>query len=80
MALLIGAALGYLISQLRAARRVGELRVELEAARVRLESETTSQNRLQSTFESVAGQTLRDNSEMFLRMARESLGRDHSPR
>jgi DNA recombination protein RmuC len=76
VALLIGAALGYLISQVRAARRVEALRVALEAARVRLESETASQERLQSTFESVAGQTLRDNSEMFLRMAREALGRD----
>src|SRR5882757_1763249 len=77
MALLIGAALGYLVAQLRAARRIEELHVELEATRVRLENETASQDRVQSTFESVAGQTLRDNSEMFLRMAHEALGRDH---
>lgn len=76
VALVLGALLGYLVSQLRAGRRLEQLRVELEAARVRLESETASQDRLQSTFESVAGQTLRDNSEMFLRMAREALGRD----
>jgi DNA recombination protein RmuC len=77
-ALLIGAALGFLIAQLRAARRVEQLRVELETARVRLESETVSAGRLQTTFESLAGQTLRSNSEMFLRMAHEALGRDQA--
>jgi len=76
--LLIGAVLGFLIAQLRAARRVEQLRVELETARVRLESETVSAGRLQTTFESLAGQTLRSNSEMFLRMARETLGRDQA--
>src|SRR6266702_5775265 len=35
-----------------------------------------SEGRLRSAFESLAGRTLRDNSEMFLRMAREALGRD----
>ena len=39
VALLIGAALGFLVAQVRAARRVEQLRVELETARVRLESE-----------------------------------------
>ena len=76
LALLVGAALGYLVAQVRSARRVEQLRVELETARVRLESETASAGRLQSTFESLAGQTLHANSEMFLRMAREALGRD----
>jgi len=76
--LLIGAVLGFLIAQLRAARRVEQLRVELETARVRLESETVSAGRLQTTFESLAGQTLHSNSEMFLRMARETLGRDQA--
>jgi DNA recombination protein RmuC len=67
-ALLTGALLGFLLSQLRAAQRVGQLRVELEAARVRLEAGARQ--------ESLAGQTLHSNSEMFLRMAREALGRD----
>jgi DNA recombination protein RmuC len=78
VALLIGAALGFLVAQVRAGRRVEQLRVELETARVRLESETASTGRLQATFESLAGQTLRSNSEMFLRMAREALGRDQA--
>jgi len=76
VALLIGALLGYLIAQVRAGRRIEQLRVELEAARIRLESETASDGRLRSAFDSLASQTLHANSEMFLRMAREALGRD----
>ncbi len=87
VALLTGALLGFLGSQLRAAHRIEQLRVELEATRIRLESETRveaerialleeSEDRLRSAFESLAAQTLHNNSEMFLRMARETLGRD----
>jgi DNA recombination protein RmuC len=76
VALLIGALLGYLIAQVRAGRRIEQLRVELEAARIRLESETASEGRLRSAFDSLASQTLHANSDMFLRMAREALGRD----
>src|SRR5215469_482980 len=86
-ALLAGSLLGFLIAQVRSDQRIGQLRVDLEAARVRLESETRldaerialleeSEERLRSAFSSLAGQTLRDNSEMFLRVAREALGRD----
>lgn len=86
-ALATGLLLGFLVAQVRAGRRIGQLRVDLETARVRLESETRleasriaqlqeSEAQLRATFDSLAGQTLRDNSEMFLRMAREALGRD----
>ncbi len=75
-ALLTGALLGYLIALLRSGHRIEQLRVDLEAARVRLESETESEERLRTEFDSIAGQTLRANSEMFLRMAREALSRD----
>jgi DNA recombination protein RmuC len=85
--LLAGCLLGYLVAQMRTARRMEQLRVDLETTRVRLESETRldaeriglleeSEERLRSAFTSLAGQTLRENSEMFLRMARETLGRD----
>ena len=37
-ALLVGALLGFLVAQIRAARRIEAVRIELEAARVRLES------------------------------------------
>jgi DNA recombination protein RmuC len=40
VALLAGCLLGYLVAQLRAARRIEQLRVDLETTRVRLESET----------------------------------------
>ncbi|HVS75787.1 MAG TPA: DNA recombination protein RmuC, partial [Steroidobacteraceae bacterium] len=87
--LALGAALGFLLGQLRAAGRVESLRVELEAARVRLEAAVRqeaeraalleqSEARLRASFDSLAGETLRANSELFLRLAREALGRDQA--
>jgi DNA recombination protein RmuC len=86
-ALLTGALLGFLIAQVRSGHRIEQLRVDLETARVRLEAGARgeaerialleeSETRLRSAFDSLAGQTLRANSELFLRMAREALGRD----
>jgi DNA recombination protein RmuC len=88
-ALLVGALFGFLIAQIRAARRIEAVRIELEAARVRLESSARqeadrialleqSEARLRAAFESLAGETLRSNSELFLRLAREALGRDQA--
>ncbi len=87
--LAIGAALGFLLGQLRAVRRIGSLRLELEGARVRLEASARqeaeriafleqSEARLRASFDALAGQTLRANSELFLRLAREALGRDQA--
>jgi DNA recombination protein RmuC len=86
-ALLAGAVLGFLVAQLRAARQIEAVRIELEAARVRLESTTRqeadrislleqSEARLREAFDSLAGATLRSNSESFLQLAREAMGRD----
>jgi DNA recombination protein RmuC len=88
-ALVVGAALGFLLGQMRALRRIETLRVELEAARVRLEAGARqeadriafleqSEARLRASFDSLAGETLRANSELFLRLAREALGRDQA--
>ncbi len=82
-----GAVLGALLAHIRATQRVEGLRVELTAAQVRLEAETLkdtervamleqSEQRLRAAFDSLAGETLRTNSELFLRMAHEALGRD----
>ncbi|MGB6486102.1 MAG: DNA recombination protein RmuC [Steroidobacteraceae bacterium] len=87
--LLVGAALGFLLAQLRAMRRIESLRVELETTRVRLETGARqeaeriafleqSETRLRASFDSLAGETLRANSELFLRLAREALGRDQA--
>lgn len=81
--------LGFLIAQIRAARRIEAVRIELETARVRLESTARqeaerlslleqSEARLRNAFESLASETLRSNSEMFLQVAREALGRDQA--
>jgi DNA recombination protein RmuC len=88
-ALLAGAVLGMLIGHIRAASRIEALRVELAAAQTRLEASVLqdkdrmdlleqSENRLRVAFDSIAGATLRSNSELFLRLAREALGRDQA--
>jgi len=88
-ALLLGAALGFLLGQLRAGRRIETLRVDLEAARVGAEAQARqeaeriafleqSEQRLRASFDALAAETLRANSELFLRLARESLGRDQA--
>src|SRR5438045_9629193 len=85
-ALATGAVLGVLLTQLRAVRRIETLRIELAAASVRLESSALqdadrlklleqSETRLRAAFDSLAGETLRTNSEMFLRLGRAGLGR-----
>ncbi|HEY4447502.1 MAG TPA: DNA recombination protein RmuC [Steroidobacteraceae bacterium] len=82
-----GVLFGALFTQLRAARRIEALRVELASAQARLEASILqeadrlslfeqSETRLRAAFDSLAGQTLRTNSELFLRLAREALGRD----
>lgn len=84
-----GAVLGGLITHIRAARRIEALLVELAAARVRLESGTLqdadraklleqSETRLRASFDSLAGEALRANNELFLQLARETLGRDQA--
>jgi len=88
-ALLSGVLLGALLMHLRAARRIETLRVELAAAQARLEATALqdadrlslleqSETRLRAAFDSLAGETLRTNSELFLRLAREALGREQA--
>ena len=88
-ALVTGAVFGALLTEIRAARRIAALRVLLAEAQVRLESQDVqdaermnlleqSEARLRAAFDSLAGETLRTNSELFLRMARETLGRDQA--
>ena len=87
--LLTGVLFGALITQLRAARRIEALRVELAAARARLEASALqdadrlslleqSETRLRAAFDSLAGETLKTHSELFLRLAHEALGRDQA--
>ncbi|MBV9346180.1 MAG: DNA recombination protein RmuC [Gammaproteobacteria bacterium] len=88
-ALLVGAMLGAFVVYLRMAQRIGALRVELAGAQARLEARSTQESeqlslleqsevRLRSAFDSLAGETLRTHSEIFLRLAREALGRDQA--
>jgi DNA recombination protein RmuC len=88
-ALLLGVLLGALFTQLRAAHHVQHLRVELAAAQARLEATALqdadrlalleqSETRLRAAFDGLAGETLRTNSELFLRLAREAMGREQA--
>jgi DNA recombination protein RmuC len=86
-ALAAGIAVGYLIASSRASHEKHALQLALEGERVRREAEAAqaserlalleqTENRLQAAFDSLAGESLRANSEMFLRLAKESLSRD----
>jgi DNA recombination protein RmuC len=83
--LLLGLVLGALITSLRARKRSEALHVEVavlkaqvrteqELERERQESLDRAAERLKSAFDTVAGQSLRANSEVFLKLAREHLG------
>ncbi len=85
VALLAGFALGWLVAALRAQRIERRLSVDLEVARSRLQAEEAverervlavehAQERLKVAFDALAAASLRSNSELFLRLARESLG------
>jgi DNA recombination protein RmuC len=87
VALGVGLALGYLAASVRVNREKHALQIALEGERIRREAETQkeserivaleqSEARLRNAFDSLAGESLRANSEMFLRLAREALSRD----
>ncbi|HTV52708.1 MAG TPA: DNA recombination protein RmuC [Steroidobacteraceae bacterium] len=83
-AALWGALFGFVLARLRCARQQRELAVALEAARTRLGALTEQQAaggadaelRLRGAFDQLAGKALRANSELFLQLARETLGRE----
>jgi len=84
-ALLLGLIVGWLWARYAAAKREQQLQTELAVAQSQLKSQhqveterqtalTLSMERLAATFDEVAGQSLRANSETFLQLAREHLG------
>jgi DNA recombination protein RmuC len=88
LALGAGLGVGYLIASLRGGRQNHALQIALESERVRREAETKQESeriatlekaeeRLRGAFDTLAGESLRANSEMFLRLARETFSRDH---
>ena len=87
LGLAFGALLGVLFGKLSSSRRIAELRVELEGMRARVAAESQRQEaqiellgqselKLRAAFDELAGQSLRSNSELFLQLARETLGRE----
>lgn len=80
-----GLLLGVLVTSLWALRRIGALRTRLAVseaalstdeaiARAREESVRQTEEKLAATFGNLATESLKDNSESFLRLAREHLG------
>jgi DNA recombination protein RmuC len=85
VALLAGFALGWLVAAFRAQRNEKRLSVDLEVARAQLQTQQAleeergltierAQERLKSAFDTLASASLRSNSELFLKLARENLG------
>jgi DNA recombination protein RmuC len=71
-ALVVAATLGALVSGAAVGMLAGYLLAQARAARHLAQSDA----RLRATFDSVAGESLRANSELFLSMAREALSRE----
>src|SRR6185295_7606026 len=85
LCLLAGLAVGALLASLLNRRRSERLHVEVAVLKAQVKTEEQLERdrkdsleqaaqRLQSSFEAVAGQSLRTNSEIFLKLAREHLG------
>ena len=83
-ALVVGAVIGALFGTLRARHRAQSLHVELAVLKAQLKGEEQlererqaalerSMERLKAQFDSIAGSSLRTNSELFLQLAREHL-------
>lgn len=89
LAFVLGGTLGYLWSQVRAARRASALTAALEVSRAQAVSAeqgaaaqvailAQSETRLRVAFDELAAQSLRANGELFLNVARETLGREQA--
>jgi len=87
VALAVGLSVGFLIASLRAGREKHSLQIALEGERIRRETESKTESerivlleqseaRLRAAFDMLAAESLKANSEMFLRLAREALSRD----
>lgn len=85
VALLIGALLGALLTTLLGRRRTEALHVEVAVLKSQVKTEAQLEmersaalelaiERVKSSFDAVAGQSLQANSDTFLRLAREHLG------
>lgn len=85
LGVIAGALLGALIATVRARRRSEAVHIELAVLKSQVKAEQQLEEerqqalklaieRVTATFDSVAGQSLRSNSEMFLKLAREHLG------
>jgi DNA recombination protein RmuC len=84
LAVLVGAVVGALVASLRARQRAETLHVELAVLKAQVKGEEQlererqaalerSMDKMKSQFDTLAGSSLRTNSELFLQLAREHL-------
>jgi DNA recombination protein RmuC len=74
VAAVAGAALGWLIAQLRAQRRIAELSTTLELERQQASGRVAE---IEKTIRALSGEALRQNNQTFLQLAQESLKQFH---
>src|SRR5688572_12449377 len=89
IAALVGALVGYLLATVRAGKRAESLLAELEATRAKVAGEAQLRERTQEllqqsehqarvAFEQASRQALTSNTELFLKLARETLAKDQA--
>ena len=89
LALGAGLVIGWLAGQLRSGRRESDLRAELEGSRARIANAAEreaderamierSERGLSAAFEKLANETLRNNGDIFLQLARETFSREQT--
>ncbi|MGH8280357.1 MAG: DNA recombination protein RmuC [Gammaproteobacteria bacterium] len=75
LALLVGLAVGFSVAQWRSQRRLAELRIELAALKAQAEALGAMRTQMEASFKALASDALRDNSQSFLELAGQNLGR-----
>jgi DNA recombination protein RmuC len=89
IAAIVGAVVGYLLATVRAGKRAESLLGELEATRAKVAGEAQlrertqellqqSEHRARAAFEQASRQALTSNTELFLKLARETLAKDQA--
>lgn len=75
IAFIVGVILGYVLVRLRAHRQLGELRIELAGLKAKAEALNSTREQMENTFKALAGDALRNNSQSFLELAGQNLGK-----
>lgn len=75
VAFVVGLIVGYAVMQVRAHRQLNELRIELAGLKAKAEALNAAHGQMETTFKALAGDVLRSNSQSFLELAGQNLGK-----